>query len=235
MKNSRNRHGRKILATFLIWMFAGSSAWATLVTWNLNPQGLEQEVGSSSVTFTVKEYYSITAYAFTLKPSGDTPLGLYYKNQGFDETGLGIVGPSDHELQSSGGMPLQYIQLDLGALFAAGKITDGKLQIGSVQSGEGFALYGSSTLGTLGTQLGTFDSSSDLVFVDVPDFGAFRYISIGATFADVLPVAFLANCSPIPEMSALFPIVGLIAAISITQLLRRRRMAKSAAGASSEV
>src|SRR5438874_1785480 len=77
---------------------------------------------------------SITAYGWTINPSGDTPLGLYYKNQGFDETGLGIIGPSDHELQSSGGLPLQYIQLDLGAILATGKVFDGKLQIGSVQS-----------------------------------------------------------------------------------------------------
>jgi hypothetical protein len=30
---------------------------------------------------------------------------------------------------------------------------------------------------------------------------------------------------PVPEMSALFPIVGLIVAVSCTQILRRRRAA----------
>src|SRR5256885_8408145 len=123
-----------------IFILAASSASATIVTWNLNPQGLEQAVGSSNHTFTVSGY-SITAYGYTIASSGDTPLGLYYKNQGSDEVGLGIVGPTDHELQASGGMPLQYIQLDLGALFASGKlITDGKIEVGSVQSGEAFSL-----------------------------------------------------------------------------------------------
>lgn len=34
---------------------------------------------------------------------------------------------------------------------------------------------------------------------------------------------------PVPEMSALFPIVGLIAAVSCTQILRRRRAAQQSA------
>ena len=223
MKNSLTKRLGVSIAV-LSSIFTAASASAVLVTWDLNPKGLDKDAGSSNVTIT--EYgRSITAYGWTINPSGDTPLGLYYKNQGFDETGLGIIGPSDHELQSSGGLPLQYIQLDLGVLLATGKVFDGKLQIGSVQSSSNdtFSIYGSSTLGTLGTKIsGTFDSSSDLLFVSIPDFGAYRYISIGSLSGDVLPVAFQAFC--IPEMSALFPIVGLIAAVSFTQLLRRRRM-----------
>jgi hypothetical protein len=37
---------------------------------------------------------------------------------------------------------------------------------------------------------------------------------------------------PVPEMSALFPIVGLIAAVSCTQILRRRRAAQQSASRS---
>lgn len=231
MKKSLKPHrGKMLTALCCICTFAASSASAVLVTWNLNPKGWDRPVGSSSQTFTAREYYSITANAFTINPAGDTPLGLYFKNDGLGNIGLGIVGPSGHELQSSSGMPLQYIQLDLGALFAAGIITNGKVEVGSVESGGAFALYGSSSLGTLGTKLGSFDSASDLNFVNIPDFGDFRYVSIGATMSDVLPVAFQANC--IPEMSALFPIVGLIVAISCTQFLRRRRSAGSRAGES---
>ena len=36
----------------------------------------------------------------------------------------------------------------------------------------------------------------------------------------------LQSLNPIPGKSALFPVIGLIAAISLTQLLRRRRMAQ---------
>jgi hypothetical protein len=37
---------------------------------------------------------------------------------------------------------------------------------------------------------------------------------------------------PVPEMSALFPIVGLIAAVSCTQILRRRRAAQQSSSRS---
>ena len=39
------------------------------------------------------------------------------------------------------------------------------------------------------------------------------------------------NLSPVPEMSAFFPIIGLVAAVSLTQLLRRRRAALTLAEA----
>ncbi|MDQ2949145.1 MAG: hypothetical protein M3Y27_24940 [Acidobacteriota bacterium] len=38
-------------------------------------------------------------------------------------------------------------------------------------------------------------------------------------------VTFSMNITPVPEMNALFPLVGLLAAVSSTHLLRRRRMA----------
>lgn len=204
-----------------------TSASAVFVTWDLNPKGLEQDTGVSSITYDKFPEYTFSASAWTVNSSGDTPLGLYLKNQGFDETGLGIVGPADHELQGSGGAPFQYIQFDLGALLSTGKVIGGALQLGSVQSdsNDTFTLYGSKTLGQLGTQIaGTFDSKSDLIFVNIPDWGTYRYISIGALSGDVLPVAFQANC--IPEMSALYPILGLLVAISFTHVLRRQRAMK---------
>ncbi|MDQ6623257.1 MAG: hypothetical protein M3Y86_07205 [Verrucomicrobiota bacterium] len=39
-------------------------------------------------------------------------------------------------------------------------------------------------------------------------------------------VSFTMNVTPVPEMSALFPIVGLIVAVSSTHVLRRRRLAR---------
>ncbi len=42
-------------------------------------------------------------------------------------------------------------------------------------------------------------------------------------------VTFSMNITPVPEMNALFPLVGLIAAIGSTHILRRRRMAQVAA------
>ncbi len=41
-----------------------------------------------------------------------------------------------------------------------------------------------------------------------------------------VPVVFQAALVPVREMSILFPIIGLIAAVAVTQLLRRRRIAQ---------
>jgi len=42
-------------------------------------------------------------------------------------------------------------------------------------------------------------------------------------------VSFTMNITPVPEMNALFPLVGLLAAVSSTHILRRRRMARLSA------
>nr|MBA3726894.1 hypothetical protein [Armatimonadota bacterium] len=119
----------------------------------------------------------------------------------------------------------------MSSILAQG-FTDGKVQIGSVQSGSNdtFVIWGSSALGDPGSQIGgVYDSSSDLVFLDIANFTNYNFISIGAVSGDVLPVAFQATLAPLPEMSALFPIIGLIAAVALTQVLRRRRIAQSRA------
>lgn len=222
--------GKTLAALFVISMLAASSAWATVVTWNLNPSGTEGAVGSTSHTFT-SSGYSITANGYTVG-TPNTPLGLYFKNGGYDETGLGIVGPADHELEGINGSPLQFIQLDVSSILAQG-FSDGKIEIGSVQSGSNdtFAIFGSSIQGVLGQQIGgVYDSSSDMVFLSIADFTSYNFISVGALSGDVLPVAFQATLAPIPEMSALFPIIGLVVAVSLTQLLRRRRIAQLRSG-----
>jgi hypothetical protein len=224
---------RKALAALsCIYLLTAASASAVLVTWNLNPGGMNQDAGSTHLTFT-QLGYSISAYGYTNSTGTGTPLGLYYKNSGFDETGLGIAGPSDHELQGGGTQPLQFITLDISSLLSTGKVFDGAIEIGSVQSSSNdtFNIYGSNTLGALGTKIGgTYNSTSDQLFLALADFGSYKYISVGAVSGDMLPIAFQASC--IPEMSAFFPIVGLIAAVSFTQLLRRRRNATSSRGRS---
>jgi hypothetical protein len=71
----------------------------------------------------------------------------------------------------------------------------------------------------------TFDEG----FVSVP---SVQFASMAAASSNV-PGAIMTAGSidpvPVPEMSALFPIVGLIAAVSCTQILRRRRAAQQSA------
>ncbi len=226
MKTIPSRIGRILGGSIFVCLFVASSAWATLVTWDLNPGGNNGAVGSSSHTFT-SSGYNITAYGYTVG-TPNTPLGLYFKNQGPDETGLGIVGQADNELQGNGSSALQFIQLDVSSILAQG-FTNGQLEIGSVQaaSNDTFVIWGSSSLGDPGQQIGgVYNSSSDLVFLSIQDFTSYNFISVGALSGDVLPVAFRATLAAVPEMSALFPIIGLIVAVSATQLLRRRRLAQ---------
>ncbi|MEO5754637.1 MAG: hypothetical protein ABIR38_08020 [Chthoniobacterales bacterium] len=225
MKNTRLIHARKTLATLsFLCVFAATSAWATVVTWNLNPGNSEGAIGSTSQTFT-SSGYSITASGSTVGYP-NTPLGLYYQRSGADLPGLGIVSTSDHQLQDNGWYPTAFIQLDVSSLLTQG-FTDGQIQVGNVYNSESFVIWGSSGAGDPGQQIGgPYYASSNLSFINVADFADYDFISIGALNGGVLPVAFQATLAPVPEMSALFPIIGLIAAVFVTQILRRRRIAQ---------
>jgi hypothetical protein len=74
----------------------------------------------------------------------------------------------------------------------------------------------------------TFDEG----FVSVP---TVQFASMAAGSRDIAGTATAASSIdpvPVPEISALFPIVGLIAAVSCTQILRRRRAAQQSASRS---
>jgi hypothetical protein len=220
--------GKTLCALFVISMLAASSASATVVTWSLNPSQTEGSAGSTTRTFT-SSGYSITANAYTVG-SSNTPLGLYFKSSGADQPGLGVVSTSDHQLQGNGWSPTTFIQLDVSSIIAQG-FSDGKIQVGNVYGNESFVIYGSSSLGSLGERIGgVYSNSSNLDFLSIADFSDYDYISIGALNGGVLPVAFQATMTPVPEMSALFPIIGLVVAVSLTQLLRRRRIAQLRSG-----
>jgi hypothetical protein len=197
--------------------FIAPSASAVLITWNLNPDNLNQDVGSTSRTYT-QSGYQIVARGYDNVSGPDTPHGLFYKSTGpiggASEIGLGLVGTLDNELQvNTDGTVQNYIQLDLRSLFSQG-FTNGALSVGSIQPGESFRLFGSNTQGSLGTQLGgTWDSSVDGQFVAIPSFGTYGFISIASATDDVMPVAFRASIQPIPEASTLIPIAALIAAV----------------------
>src|SRR5262245_28901069 len=78
--------------------FLACSAQATVVTWNLNPNNLDQSVGSSSNSYTASGY-SITAYGYDNNSGTGVARNLFYKNDGSDEIGLGLSGITNHELQ----------------------------------------------------------------------------------------------------------------------------------------
>ena len=101
---------------------------------------------------------------------------------------------------------------------------NGQLSVGSIQPGESFAIFGSNTLGVLGTQVSTlFGSSVDNQFVGIRNFGQFNYYSVMAMSDDVLPVAVRADLGPVPEMNALLPIAALVVLLGATNAWRKRR------------
>jgi len=228
----RNRFFPKaILLAAVGALLTSSSAFAALVTWELNPGNITGNVGSSSRLYTVSGS-SITARGYDNVAGPDTAHDLYYKFEnpvgGATEIGLGLVGTPSNELNINpdGSVP-HYLQLDLRSILSQG-FTNGEISVASLQNGEGYRLFGSNAQGTLGSQLaGTWSGLAfDNKFVSVPNFGSFQFLSVAAISGRVLPVAFQAT--PVPEMNALFPIVGLIVAVSSTQILRRRRAARTA-------
>jgi len=205
--------------------FVAFSAQATVVTWNLNPNGLDQSVASSNNSYAASGY-SITAYGYDNNSGTGVARDLFYKNAGSDEIGLGLVGITHNELQvDSQGNPLQFIQLNITSILNAG-FFGGRIEVGSVQSGELFDLYGSNALGILGTKLNStsYDSSTDDQFVSIPNFGTYKYISVVAAAADVMPVAFQAQITPVPEATSILPTAVLAIVVTAFEARRRRRV-----------
>jgi hypothetical protein len=214
---------RQIAGAFGVLLFIGVvvSAQAAIV-WDRNPNQQNAPVGSSSRTYT-NSGFSITAYGFDNHSGIGTAHDLFYKSVaeigGGTETGLGLTNTAHNEIQTG----LNFIQFDFTAALAAGMF-NGQLSVGSIQPGESFAIFGSNTLGTLGSQVsGIFGSASDDKFVAIAGFGQFNYYSVMAMSDDVLPVAIRADLGPVPEMNALLPIAGLVALVAATAAWRRRR------------
>ncbi|MCX6594427.1 MAG: carboxypeptidase regulatory-like domain-containing protein, partial [Acidobacteria bacterium] len=122
---------------------------------------------------------TLTAYGYNGSGTTGTPRALFGKTAGGNENGLGIYGTSaDNEITTS-----TFIQVDTNDLVAKGA-TNVQMLIGSVQSGEGYDIYGSNTLGTIGTKL-LSGGTSESPFA-MPGYGTYRYISVRASAVDVL-------------------------------------------------
>ncbi|MFL6583154.1 MAG: hypothetical protein ACJ8KU_01395 [Chthoniobacterales bacterium] len=229
MRSNRFTNNAVRCAAIMAAAMLAASASATIV-WDLNPNHQNGPAGSTTLTYT-SQGYSITANGFNNNAGIGTPQELFYKSitpvNGASEVGLGVTNTPDNELQagSSASNPFDFIQFDLSMVLKAGA-TSGSVSVASIQAGESFAIYGSNSLGTLGTQLGgTYGSSFDNMFVSLPGFGQYNYYSIIAATNDVLPVALSAEIPAVPEMNAIVPVIGLLTVVGAAELLRRRRTA----------
>ena len=220
MSLNRFRRSAFIICVAFSAALVPASSRAAIV-WDLNPTHQNAPVGSSSQTFT-SGGFSITAYGFDNHSGFGTAHQLFYKNapeiNGAVEMGLGLVNTTSNEIQ----VGLHFIQFDFTSMLAAG-LLNGKISVGSIQANEAFAIYGSNTLGTLGTQVGgTFGSTFDNQFVSISNFGQFHFYSIVAVADDVLPLAIQADLPAVPEMNALLPIAALLVLLLATNAWRKR-------------
>jgi hypothetical protein len=220
MSINRLRRAAFIVCVAFLAALTTATSRAAIV-WDLNPNDQNAAVGSSSHTFT-SGGFSITAYGFDNHAGFGTAHELFYKNvpeiNNAVETGLGLVNTTSNEIQ----VGLHFIQFDFTSMLAAG-LLNGKISVGSIQANEAFAIYGSNTLGTLGTQVGgTFGSTFDNQFVSISNFGQFHFYSIVSVADDVLPVAIQADLPAVPEMNALLPIAALLVLLLATNAWRKR-------------
>jgi hypothetical protein len=183
---------------------ATCSAWATVVTWQLN-------------AVTTKD----------LSQSASTNAA-----RGFDNT---TVTDASHQFlfrsASESGAARETVNTSPQASYADVQLaSQATLSQRSKQQDESLLFAASNTPARPTTELDeamakTFDEG----FVSVP---TVQFASMAAGSRDVSGTSIAASSIdpvPVPEMSALFPIVGLIAAVSCTQILRRRRAAQQSA------
>ncbi|MGH9513251.1 MAG: hypothetical protein ACRD2U_14050 [Terriglobales bacterium] len=156
------------IVAFAVIVFGGA---AFADSFNFAANGTGDLSGSFAQTFTVGSS-SITLEGFTADGTANAT-DLWYKNGSGDENGLGLtVGGSDREI--GGDHFIQFTDAGIASI-----------SIGSVQSGESWTLYGSSTLGTRGTTVlatGTGDATVLLPGID----SGYTYLSLFSPKGDVL-------------------------------------------------
>lgn len=185
-----------------LFLFA-TPAWSAVLLYNFNsPTG---NLGNTEVY--TSNGVAVTAYGYL----GGHTADLFGKNNGGDEVGVGIAGQSDNEIGTN-----SFIQLDL-AQFWASNPSNVSMSIGSVQSGESWRIFGSNTLGTLGTlkQSGTTDYPNSFILNSI--LGSYRYLGVQSGSGDVL-ISTLSGVST-PEPATLL-ILG--SGLALASMCKRR-------------
>jgi len=198
-----------------ILLFAAGSARADLLYTFNSPTG---DLGTSE-TYTTGGV-SVTARGYTSANAAST---LWGKSDPVpDENGLGMKFGSDNEIDNS-----HYVQLDLTDVFNKLNVSSLTMQIGSVQAGESYRIYGSNSVASKGTLL--VSGSLDLQNISLPSVGTYKYYSVTANIGDVLITSLaVAGTSKEPPPSAPEPasfVLFGIGAVGLLGFARRQRRA----------
>jgi len=197
------------------------SAWATVVTWQLSPGGASGSVGATKAL--PQSGYTTAAWGVDKTPITDASHAFLFRTapgSGVSETSAAVAGTLNNKPQASD----TYIQMASQSTLSQG---GGQISARSTQPDESSLFASSNTPARPATELDeamartTFDEE----FVSVPTV-QFASSAMGSRDISMTSVN---SVTSVPEMSALFPIVGLIAAVSCTQILRRRRAAQQSA------
>ncbi len=158
---------------------------------------------------------AITAYGFNISPSHT--LDLYGKADGGDENGLGLNIDPDHEIGVT-----NFVQLNMSNVWATHP-TSLTMSIGSVQAGEGWSLYSSNVLGSLGTLLfsGTTDSPNTFPISPIPNGN--QYLSVTASSHNVL----ITTLSTKGQVGVPEPTTMVILGSSLAMAAMRKRQRKT--------
>jgi hypothetical protein len=141
---------------------------------------------------------------------------LYFKNNGGDETGLGLAGMPGNEIGGT-----SFVQFGLGGFLAS---TNGatQLHLGSVESGESYNVYGSNMAGVQGTLLGS-GNPAQTTFT-LPATQPYQYVSVSASKGNVLVqgIQTVSSSVSVPEPGVLrMLLTGMLGMIGAAALLRR--------------
>jgi len=202
-----NRFITKALRTLCCaGVLATCSAWGTVVTWQLNAvttKDLSQSASTNAAQGFERTTVTDASHQFLFRAASETGATREAVNTSAQTSGVDLQLASQDTLSQSK-------HQDESLLFAASNTPSRP----ATELDEAMAQ--------------TFDEG----FVSVP---TVQFASMATSSRDIAGTTLAAGSIdpvPVPEMSALFPIVGLIAAVSCTQILRRRRAAQQSASRS---
>jgi hypothetical protein len=197
------------ILVFACVMVTGASA--DTITWNFATTP-NADLGTNTETF--------TSGGIGIIATGSSD--LYSKILGANETGLGLVGSSDHEISGS-----QSIMFDLSSLFSH-NITSLTLMLGSIQSGE------TGQVCDVNNMCMTFTSSQNGQAVSIMTLYSDMLksnkgtLTITAPTGDVLVEQLQATTSTVPEPSALLLLGTGLFMMAGTVLVLRKRLSAAA-------
>jgi hypothetical protein len=179
---------RLLFSTLAVCLLLGAGTTARAagldLIFDFNPANVTGAVGSSTESITVSGYTTIL-HGYNINNSTHD---LYWKFLGANEHGIGFTNPDtgggSHELSliTSSGAVANYMQVDVSSVYQV--FTTGFVRVQSIDPGsqgipEQADIYGSNTLGSIGSLLApSIGAANSNVFVTLPNWGTYKYYSV---------------------------------------------------------